>query len=165
MSGELSFKSELGKGSEFQVKLPLTVVYEQQMRSSEDNQLSFPIENLSILAVEDIKMNQVILNMMLKKLGITPDFANDGMEALTYLQDHEVDIVLMDCRMPILDGFETTKRLREQGYRKPILALTAGTTSIEVKACIDAGMDDTLSKPYKAAELEAMLKSWGAKNI
>ncbi|MUL08829.1 ATP-binding protein [Aliivibrio fischeri] len=165
MSGELSFKSELGKGSEFQVKLPLTVVYEQQMRSSEDNQLSFPIENLSILAVEDIKMNQVILNMMLKKLGITPDFANDGMEALTYLQDHDVDIVLMDCRMPILDGFETTKRLREQGYRKPILALTAGTTSMEVKACIDAGMDDTLSKPYKAAELEAMLKSWGAKNI
>ncbi|MUH96202.1 response regulator [Aliivibrio fischeri] len=165
MSGELSFKSELGKGSEFQVKLPLTVVYEQQMRSSEDNQLSFPIENLSILAVEDIKMNQVILNMMLKKLGITPDFANDGMEALTYLQDHEVDIVLMDCRMPILDGFETTKRLREQGYRKPILALTAGTTSMEVKACIEAGMDDTLSKPYKAAELEAMLKSWGAKII
>ncbi|MUK68356.1 ATP-binding protein [Aliivibrio fischeri] len=165
MSGELTFKSELGKGSEFQVKLPLTVVYEQEMRSSEDNQLSFSIENLSILAVEDIKMNQVILNMMLKKLGITPDFANDGMEALTYLQDHDVDIVLMDCRMPILDGFETTKRLREQGYRKPILALTAGTTSMEVKACIDAGMDDTLSKPYKAAELEAMLKSWGAKLI
>ncbi|EHN68795.1 ATP-binding protein [Aliivibrio fischeri] len=165
MSGELSFKSELGKGSEFQVKLPLTVVCEKEIRLSEDNQLSFPIENLSILAVEDIKMNQVILNMMLKKLGITPDFANDGMEALTYLQDHEVDIVLMDCRMPILDGFETTKRLREQGYRKPILALTAGTTSMEVKACIDAGMDDTLSKPYKAAELEAMLKSWGAKNI
>ncbi|WP_072055406.1 ATP-binding protein [Aliivibrio fischeri] len=165
MSGELSFKSELGKGSEFQVKLPLTVVCEKEIRLSEDNQLSFPIENLSILAVEDIKMNQVILNMMLKKLGITPDFANDGMEALTYLQDHDVDIVLMDCRMPILDGFETTKRLREQGYRKPILALTAGTTSMEVKACIDAGMDDTLSKPYKAAELEAMLKSWGAKNI
>ncbi|OCH48912.1 ATP-binding protein [Aliivibrio fischeri] len=165
MSGELSFKSELGKGSEFQVKLPLTVVYEQQMRSNEDNQLSFSIDNLSILAVEDIKMNQVILNMMLKKLGITPDFANDGMEALTYLQDHEVDIVLIDCRMPILDGFETTKRLREQGYKKPILALTAGTTSMEVEACIEAGMNDTLSKPYKAAELERMLKLWGAKNI
>ncbi|TDM52059.1 ATP-binding protein [Aliivibrio fischeri] len=165
MSGELSFKSELGKGSEFQVKLPLEVVCEQRIHSSENNQLSCSIENLSILAVEDIKMNQVILNMMLNKLGITPDFANDGMEALTYLQEHDVDIVLMDCRMPILDGFETTKRLREQGYRKPILALTAGTTSMEVKACIDAGMDDTLSKPYKAAELEAMLKSWGAKLI
>ncbi|OCH36582.1 ATP-binding protein [Aliivibrio fischeri] len=165
MSGELSFKSELGKGSEFQVKLPLEAVCEQRIHSSEDNQLFFSIENLSILAVEDIKMNQVILNMMLNKLGITPDFANDGMEALTYLQEHDVDIVLMDCRMPILDGFETTKRLREQGYRKPILALTAGTTSMEVKACIEAGMDDTLSKPYKAAELEAMLKSWGAKII
>ncbi|WP_063663966.1 sensor histidine kinase HahK [Aliivibrio fischeri] len=165
MSGELTFKSELGKGSEFQVKLPLTVVYEQQMRSSEDNQLSFSIDNLSILAVEDIKMNQVILNMMLKKLGITPDFANDGMEALTYLQEHDVDIVLMDCRMPILDGFETTKRLRKQGYKKPILALTAGTTSMEVEACIEAGMDDTLSKPYKAIELEAMLKLWGSKYV
>ncbi|WP_394135537.1 ATP-binding protein [Aliivibrio fischeri] len=165
MSGELSFKSELDKGSEFQVKLPLSVICEQKMRTIEERQLSFPIDTLSILAVEDIKMNQVILNMMLKKLGITPDFVNDGMEALTYLQEHDVDIVLMDCRMPILDGFETTKRLREQGYRKPILALTAGTTSMEVKACIDAGMDDTLSKPYKAAELEAMLKSWGAKLI
>ncbi|WP_063649941.1 sensor histidine kinase HahK [Aliivibrio fischeri] len=165
MSGELSFKSELGKGSEFQVKLPLTVVCEKEIRLSEDNQLSFSIDNLSILAVEDIKMNQVILNMMLKKFGITPDFANDGMEALAYLQEHDVDIVLMDCRMPILDGFETTKRLREQGYKKPILALTAGTTSMEVEACIEAGMNDTLSKPYKAAELEMMLKLWGAKNI
>lgn len=165
MSGELSFKSELGEGSEFQVKLPLEVVCEQRTHSSEDNQLSFSIENLSILAVEDIKMNQVILNMMLKKLGITPDFANDGMEALTYLQEHDVDIVLMDCRMPILDGFETTKRLRKQGYKKPILALTAGTTSMEVEACIEAGMDDTLSKPYKAIELEAMLKLWGSKYV
>lgn len=165
MSGELSFKSELGEGSEFQVKLPLEVVCEQRIHSSEDNQLSFSIENLSILAVEDIKMNQVVLNMMLKKLGITPDFANDGMEALTYLQEHDVDIVLMDCRMPILDGFETTKRLRKQGYKKPILALTAGTTSMEVEACIEAGMDDTLSKPYKAIELEAMLKLWGSKYV
>lgn len=106
-------------------------------------------------------MNQTILKMMLAKIGVIPEFADNGQQAIDFLNKNDVDIVLMDCRMPIMDGFEATKQLRESGYNKPIIALTAGTTSMEVDLCIAAGMDDALNKPYKLKELQAMLKRWG----
>jgi hypothetical protein len=65
--------------------------------------------------------------------------------------------------MPVLDGYKATKHLRKQGYKKPIIALTAGTTSMEIDEAMDCGMDDILHKPYKREELEAMLKKWGRK--
>lgn len=164
MQGRLSVKSEEGEGCEFTVCIPLSSEYKKSEEII-NAYIDFPIEQLSVLAVEDIKMNRVILKMMLAKLGVSPDFAENGLQALKYLEKNTVDIILMDCRMPVLDGFETTKRLREKGYSKPILALTAGTTSIEVEACINAGMDDTLNKPYKAEELELMLKVWGAQAV
>ena len=64
--------------------------------------------------------------------------------------------------MPIMDGYCATRKLREHGYRKPILALTAGTTTAERQECIDAGMDDILCKPYQSKELKEMLERWGA---
>ncbi|PQJ85083.1 ATP-binding protein [Aliivibrio sifiae] len=165
MEGELTLKSELGKGAVFTAIIPLIVASKKTVKSKECIDCSHSIGGLSVLAVEDIKMNQVILNMMLAKVNIQPDFANDGQEALAFLEQKEVDVILMDCRMPIMDGFETTKRLREQGYSKPIIALTAGTTSTEVDSCMNAGMDDILHKPYKAKELEKMLMKWSCSSF
>lgn len=165
MEGELTLESELGKGAIFTAVIPLIIASEKTVKSKECIDCSHSIEGLSILAVEDIKMNQVILNMMLTKVNIQPDFANDGQEALVFLEQKEVDIILMDCRMPIMDGFETTRRLREQGYNKPIIALTAGTTSTEVDSCMNAGMDDILHKPYKAKDLEKMLMKWSCSSF
>lgn len=162
MHGEISFLSEEGIGSEFKVLIPLTELSCQQGDNDKEIDFSFPIEQLSILAVEDIKMNQVILKMMLAKIGVIPEFADNGQQAIDFLNKNEVDIILMDCRMPIMDGFEATKQLRETGYSKPIIALTAGTTSMEVEQCMAVGMDDTLNKPYKSKELQTMLKRWGA---
>ncbi|WP_157618886.1 response regulator, partial [Vibrio sp. HI00D65] len=71
------------------------------------------------------------------------------------------DIVFMDCRMPLMDGFEATETLREKGYSKSIVALTAGTTLEERERCIQCGMNDILSKPYTANDLKEMLKKWG----
>lgn len=165
MEGKLTLESELNKGTVFSVVIPLMVAAEKKMQPKECLNCQHSIKELVVLAVEDIKMNQVILSMMLAKLNIQPSFANDGQEALGFLDRQEVDIILMDCRMPIMDGFETTRRLREQGYSKPIIALTAGTTSTEVDSCINAGMDDILHKPYKAKELEEMLMKWSCSSF
>ncbi|MCP3700646.1 MAG: response regulator [Aliivibrio sp.] len=161
MHGGISFSSQEGIGTEFTVLIPLNEPSIQQKSNDSEVGSSFPIEQLSILAVEDIKMNQTILKMMLAKIGVTLEFADNGQQAIDFLNKNDVDIVLMDCRMPIMDGFEATKKLRKIGYRKPIIALTAGTTSMEVELCIAAGMDDALNKPYKLKELQAMLKRWG----
>lgn len=162
MHGDISLSSEESIGSSFTVLIPLNEPSIPQGDIDNEVDFSFPIEQLSILAVEDIKMNQTILKMMLAKVGIIPEFADNGQQAIDFISKNEVDIILMDCRMPIMDGFEATKQLREAGYKKPIIALTAGTTSMEVEQCISVGMDDTLNKPYKSKELQMMLKRWGS---
>ena len=162
MHGDISLSSEESIGSSFTVLIPLNEPSIPQGDIDNEVDFSFPIEQLSILAVEDIKMNQTILKMMLAKVGIIPEFADNGQQAIDFIGKNEVDIILMDCRMPIMDGFEATKKLRETGYKKPIIALTAGTTSMEVEQCISVGMDDTLNKPYKSKELQMMLKRWGS---
>ncbi|MDD9196993.1 ATP-binding protein [Aliivibrio sp. S3MY1] len=161
MQGEISLSSQEGIGSHFTVLIPLNEPLIQQGDNDHEMDFSFPIKQLSILAVEDIKMNQTILKMMLAKIGIIPEFADNGQQAIEFLSENEVDIILMDCRMPIMDGFEATKELRISGYCKPIIALTAGTTTMEVEQCITVGMDDILNKPYKSEELERMLQLWG----
>lgn len=161
MHGEISLSSQEGIGSSFTVLIPLKEPSIQQGDNDNEVDFPFPVEQLSILAVEDIKMNQIILKMMLAKIGVIPEFADNGLQAIDFLSENEVDIILMDCRMPIMDGFEATKELRKSGYRKPIIALTAGTTIMEVEQCITVGMDDILNKPYKSEELQRMLQRWG----
>jgi signal transduction histidine kinase/ActR/RegA family two-component response regulator len=161
MQGELLLTSELDKGSEFKVRLPLPIPVQQEKSVQVEDEIDYPINELSLLVVEDIKMNQVVIEMMLKKLGLNCDIHNNGKEALSYLEEHTVDIILMDCRMPIMDGFEATRTLRQQGYTKPIIALTAGTTNIEREECLACGMDDIVNKPYQLKDLEKMLNHWG----
>lgn len=161
MQGELLLTSELDKGSEFKVRLPLPIPVQQEKSVQVEDEIDYQIHELSLLVVEDIKMNQVVIEMMLKKLGLNCDIHNNGKEALSYLEEHTVDIILMDCRMPIMDGFEATRTLRQQGYTKPIIALTAGTTNIEREECLACGMDDIVNKPYQLKDLEKMLNHWG----
>ncbi|MCL4163066.1 UNVERIFIED_CONTAM: hypothetical protein GTU68_041815 [Idotea baltica] len=106
-------------------------------------------------------MNQIIIQQMLRKHEIEPATASNGVEAFELASDNEYDIVFMDCRMPVMDGFEATEKLRDKGYVRSIVALTAGTTLEERERCIQCGMDDILSKPYTANDLKEMLKKWG----
>ncbi|MFM2590230.1 ATP-binding protein [Vibrio sp. TBV020] len=162
MSGTISLKSEVGKGSRFDIMIPLKVVSKVELNSpNKENEVRYkPVEELSILVVDDIRMNQVIINQMLKKMSISPDIANNGIEAIKSIADNSYDLVFMDCRMPEMDGFEATAYLREQEYRLPIIALTAGTTLEEREKCIECGMDDILTKPYTAKDLRLMLEKW-----
>jgi len=119
--------------------------------------------DLHVLVVEDQSLNRDVAEGMLKALGLRVDTAHDGRHALEMLARTNYDIVLMDCRMPVMDGFAATAelRLREgDGRHTPVIALTADTTSSAREACFAAGMDDYLGKPFSRATLRAALARW-----
>ncbi|MGP5202415.1 response regulator [Psychrobacter aquimaris] len=121
-------------------------------------------ENVSplILVVEDSPTNQKITCKILSKLGYRSVVAEDGQQALNTLQQQRQDIslILMDCRMPVMDGLQATQAIRAQGDKIAIVALTANNTKEDRDACIEVGMDDFLSKPINKKELEAVLQSF-----
>lgn len=117
-----------------------------------------------ILVVEDNKTNQKVVLAMLKKLGYTADIANDGAEALNILSYKYYDLIFMDCQMPIIDGFEATRRIRKgEGVVDPkvtIVALTANAMASDKAKCFDVGMDDFLSKPVTPKDIAGILEKW-----
>lgn len=160
MDGNITLSSETNKGTTFSVSLPLTISTLDETLSNHPPISHEALQQLNILVVEDLKTNQMIIQLMLQKHDINVTIVNNGQTALEIIAEKPFDIVLMDCRMPIMDGYCATKVLRKQNFTKPIIALTAGTTTAEREACITAGMDDILCKPYMAAELLAMLNLW-----
>jgi CheY-like chemotaxis protein len=119
--------------------------------------------DLHVLVVEDQSLNRDVAEGMLKALGLRVDTAHDGRHALEMLARTNYDVVLMDCRMPVMDGFAATAelRLREgEGRHTPVIALTADTTNAAREACFAAGMDDYLGKPFSRSTLRAALARW-----
>ncbi|EAP93257.1 ATP-binding protein [Vibrio splendidus] len=163
MNGVIGVTSVVGSGTTFTISIPLQVVDVPAESDSVARGFESEVELslLKVLVVDDIKMNQIIIQQMLRKHEIEPATASNGVEAFELASDNEYDIVFMDCRMPVMDGFEATEKLRDKGYVKSIVALTAGTTLEERERCIQCGMDDILSKPYTANDLKEMLKKWG----
>ena len=117
-----------------------------------------------VLVAEDNPVNQRLVKAMLTRLGLDADSANNGAEAVAMLQERRYDAVLMDCQMPVMDGYQSTQEIRRSpsaGTRHvPIIALTANVMEGDQKKCLDAGMDDYLSKPYTLHELEKVLARW-----
>ncbi len=119
--------------------------------------------NVRILVAEDNAVNQKLAIRQLKRIGISADPVSDGVEAVEALTRIPYDLVLMDCQMPEMDGFEATRRIREQeGHRKhtPIVALTANALQGDRERCLDAGMDDYLAKPVSESDLARVLAKW-----
>ena len=120
--------------------------------------------NVRILLVEDNKVNQKVATKFITRNGYHVEIAENGVEAIDMLLDGSYDMVLMDCQMPVMDGFEATRRIRELGGAKsriPIVAMTANAMEGDREQCIAAGMDDYLSKPIKPDLLEAMIRQYG----
>jgi CheY-like chemotaxis protein/two-component sensor histidine kinase len=125
-----------------------------------------PLEiGLRVLLADDNLVNQKVATHLLKKLGADVRCVDDGLQALQALRDADFDVVLMDCQMPELDGYETTRRLRQSAagtYRDPripVIALTANAFATDREQCLAAGMDDFLTKPIDRARLEEALKN------
>jgi signal transduction histidine kinase len=160
MQGNITLTSTLGEGSCFEVSLPLPLT-EAPEESYSQQVPPFPISTLSVLIAEDSQTNKMLINAILENLNVKAFIVNNGEEALQFLEEKSVDIILMDCRMPIMDGFEATTQLRTQGYIKPIIALTASTTPLERERCLECGMDEIVNKPYKKVDIQNVLSRWG----
>ncbi|OZB33053.1 MAG: hybrid sensor histidine kinase/response regulator [Pseudomonas sp. 34-62-33] len=115
-----------------------------------------------VLLVEDNPVNQMVAKGMLVKLGYQVQVAAHGAEALEMLEQEPIDLILMDCNMPVMDGYEASRRIRNNGrwLQLPIIALTANVLPDERERCRAAGMNDYLAKPFRREELAAMLDSW-----
>jgi signal transduction histidine kinase/ActR/RegA family two-component response regulator len=167
MGGNITVESTLGEGTSFQFSIKLgapgpMVTLEEKPHAT---QTLVNFANLRVLLVEDNLINQEVMRAILKGLGINVDVANDGLEALTALAHSEsaqFDLILMDCQMPNLDGYEATRRIRagdagEMFRHIPITALTANTMKSEREKCLDSGMNEYLTKPINTDALKSML--------
>jgi CheY-like chemotaxis protein len=120
---------------------------------------------MKILVVEDNEVNQKVVRAIFRRNNIIFELANDGDEALKKLKDEKFDLILMDCQMPILDGYQTTKIIREEEQKEnkkrcPIIAVTANAMSGDKDRCLSAGMDDFLSKPFQTRQIIEMIEKW-----
>lgn len=121
------------------------------------------MKSLSVLVVEDNPVNQKVAVKMLEQLKIAPDLATNGIEAVETVMKKQYDVVFMDVQMPLMDGLEATKKIREHEYGKvhtTIVAMTANALQGDRERCLQAGMDDYLSKPIKQKDLLTMIERW-----
>ena len=114
-----------------------------------------------ILMAEDNQINQRVGKLILQRAGFTIDLVEDGSEALEAHRAQPYDLILMDCQMPTMDGLEACRRIRSlEGSQPIIVAVTANALVGERERCLDAGMNDYLSKPFQAEQLVAIVKKW-----
>jgi PAS domain S-box-containing protein len=174
LGGSIEVHSEFGVGSEFVVELPLQIsapgtgsTRPERRRSGE--RLPAPTVEAAaltgklILLAEDNETNRDVIEQQLHLLGYAVELAVDGEMALAMWQSGRYALLLTDCQMPGMDGFELTRRLRKMelhGTRKPVIAVTGNAMLGEAQRCLESGMDDFLSKPLRLHELRAMLDKW-----
>ena len=126
------------------------------------------LASCSILLVEDDNIVRAVVMAMLQRIGCRAQAAVNGADGLTYFEGDvlgkgsRIDLVLMDCEMPVLDGLSASAELRRRGVRVPIVAMTANTMAGDRERCFAAGMDDFLGKPVRLNDLRACLLRWSA---
>jgi PAS domain S-box-containing protein len=164
MRGEMGLESVPGEGSRFWFRLPLEVATGPVAVPHTTLVPSSALAGQRVLVVEDNDVNRRLITAFLCKFGCEYMVANDGQSALEICrQDDQFQLILMDCQMPRLDGYEATRQIRALGgnwSRIPIIALTANAMTGDRERCLDAGMDDYLTKPLTPATLEAKLAQW-----
>lgn len=169
MGSKIEVQSILGKGSKFFFTLDCIVDGAADHPALIDSALGSldgdSVLNGRVLLVEDNEVNRMIAREVLLSLGLNVDEAGNGVEALDALQRHRPDLVLMDCLMPVMDGYETAQQIRlreaETGAsRIPIVALTANAFDEDASRSREAGMDAHLAKPYTRAQLRDVLRNW-----
>ncbi len=164
MGGTIQIESEKGKGTRVDIRIPMRISTEKTKQDIvEMTDLQKSLKGLRVLAVEDNELNRMVLQVILKKCEVVVSIAHNGQEAIDMIQEDEYDIVLMDVQMPIVDGLEATKYIREElKYTTPIIGLSANAMREEVEICKQAGMNDYLVKPYSERALVEVMKKWSS---
>jgi signal transduction histidine kinase/ActR/RegA family two-component response regulator len=179
MGGTVTVDSELGKGSQFAVSLPLQPLAEQEStghsagasganQTHAGSEFADTFHGRRILLAEDNLMNQRLVQTHLRSLDCELMFAETGEEAVALVTQHDFDLILMDCQMPVMNGFDATREIRailrqKQRHQPAILAVTANSVQGDRERCLSAGMDDMLSKPFSRQELIAAVAQWIAR--
>ncbi|MGN7935662.1 ATP-binding protein [Pseudomonas sp. 22447] len=163
MGGTLRAQSEEGQGSVFTLEIPLAL--STQVPAALAPRLpggNGHGEGRHVLLVEDNPVNQTVIEAMLRSLGFAISIASDGAQAIRSAESLKFDLILMDCRLPIVDGYEATRQIRQLPGcdQLPIVALTANALQGDREACLAAGMNDYLAKPFKRVDLQQILQRW-----
>ena len=173
MGGHIGVDSQVGQGSTFWFEVDLGVGSVAAVQAAPARPFApgaaLPIDT-RVLVVEDNEINRRFAEALLRKLGCISHTVTNGREALEALEAGDYDVVLMDCMMPEMDGYEATLRLRarEQATaapRMPVIALTASASNADLDKCLAAGMDDYLSKPYTVDALKSKLTRWVGREV
>jgi len=166
MRGRLGVESEKGKGSCFWVEIAFEIASDAiEKQQPATVQVDETLEG-KVLLVEDNPVNQIVATKMLEKIGLSFEVEKNGEEAVNRMKiKHSFDLILMDCQMPVMDGYEATQTLREieknkNTQRIPIIAMTANAMEGDKEKCIEAGMDDYVSKPVNQQALKETLAKW-----
>lgn len=168
MGGSVDLRSVVGQGTRVEVTLPLTpdaaAVIDPHLSPGTTQRVTSLPAGSRVLVVEDQEVNRAIAVRVLEQAGAATATAVDGQQAVQIASMQSFDLILMDCQLPILDGLEATRQIRaaEQalGRRTPIVAVTAHATSTDRQRCLDAGMDDYLTKPTPRDTLLRVVKAW-----
>ncbi|MDH5219460.1 MAG: response regulator, partial [Gammaproteobacteria bacterium] len=170
LNGKLDVKSTPGKGSVFSFYISAGENANRKLirSQSELDSLNSPekaftnlVPKLSarILLAEDNKVNQILISKLIRRTGAEVDIANDGEEALAAIRKNKYDLIVMDIKMPRMDGIEATQALREEGFTIPVIALTANALIEDRNTCLAAGMNAYLTKPVEKEKFyQALLK-------
>jgi len=163
MLGSITFKNKKNQSGAI-VCFTFPVEFRKNTEEQISNRDHEPIthSNAVILVAEDNSVNQLVIKGLLKRLGYTVVLADNGRDALDKLSDHDISLVLMDCQMPVMDGFESTRSIRNLSKPYcdvPIIAVTANTMEGDKERCLQAGMDEYLKKPVDAKALQTAIES------
>ncbi|MBY7806724.1 response regulator [Vibrio fluvialis] len=160
MGGTIKVNSKLGEGSLFTISIPLesrstAAVNENAGQLSDTKTYDALDNNKHILVVEDTKTNQMVIQLLLNRMGYNVTIANNGQHAIELIEkNRSFDLIFMDISMPIMDGIQATRILRSQRLTTPIIALTAHSMNSDHQNCLAAGMNDIVLKPIRSKELQ-----------
>lgn len=162
MGGEVGCRSVVGRGSTFWASVPLEVGWEPEAAPQQPPAQAVKLNGVRVLVAEDSPVNQKLAMAWLSRFGCVVELAQNGAEAVGLASSRTFDVILMDCHMPGMDGYEATAKIREQerGRDVPIVALTANAMTGERERCLAAGMNDFLSKPFEPADLARVIEKW-----